>query len=383
MTDTLFTGRAQSGSVNKKTGCKRSFEDIVQPCHDDCEICEAHQFHIASVKCIRSTYRKDKERKEGTVVVSCDLQKVILLPRLPGYRESIFTSRLIAFNKSFVPLGKTKAEKQKSKEKSGSNDSQSAVAVCWHEAIMGRMDEDICSAYLKFLKSCQCRDAIHVKIWCDNCGGQNTCWTLYTALVNIVNCDITSLQTITLEYFKKGHSFMSADHFHAKVEKQLKYADKVYDYKDYITCISKAPGIVEQMDVPDDFYDFEKGLSESSVSKETRPLLVDTASVQFRRGSTSMFFQTWEQMVAAKENDQSHYDETDFLQKKFKKDEHLTTGVYAKKKTTRRGITEKKKTGIIDNLGSLMPSNRLSFYKGLHVNNTVVDLTSGREQQRE
>ena len=164
-------------AVVKKTGAKRSSADTFCYCNETCELCEKFKRHISITNCVRTAYKKDKEAAEDTVVVSCHLQNLVLLPRLPGYKESIFTSRLIAFNLSFVPLGKTKSNKCSNK---------SAVAVCWHEGIMGRKDEDICSGYLKFLTSSLCRDAKHVKIWCDNCGGQNKCWTLYTVLVNIV-----------------------------------------------------------------------------------------------------------------------------------------------------------------------------------------------------
>ena len=360
-------------SVNKKAGSKRSNHEI-ESCDDEsCEICSNYKSHVSIVKCIRKLYKNDKVRQEDTVVVSCDLQKVILLPRLPGYKESIFTSRLIAFNLSFVPLGKIKGAVENT-DKCANQSAAEAVAVCWHEEIRGRKDEDICSGYLKFLMSSQCRDAKHVIIWCDNCGGQNKCWTLYTALVNIVNCDITNLETVTIRYFEKGHSFMSADHFHAKVEKQLKYADKVYDFKDYVQCVNKAPGIVQSMEAGD-FFDFEKGLSEGAVSKSSRPYLANTAAVQFRRGSHLMYFLTWQEMLRG----DNFSREADFLQKRFKCQQNLNTGIYAKRRTTKRGITLKKKGGIVSKLGSLMPANRLEFYKELKVDNSVADLVTDQD----
>ena len=363
-------------SVNKKAGSKRSNHEI-ESCDDEsCEICSNYKSHVSIVKCIRKLYKNDKVRQEDTVVVSCDLQKVILLPRLPGYKESIFTSRLIAFNLSFVPLGKIKGAVENT-DKCANQSAAEAVAVCWHEEIRGRKDEDICSGYLKFLMSSQCRDAKHVIIWCDNCGGQNKCWTLYTALVNIVNCDITNLETVTIRYFEKGHSFMSADHFHAKVEKQLKYADKVYDFKDYVQCVNKAPGIVQSMEAGD-FFDFEKGLSEGAVSKSSRPYLANTAAVQFRRGSHLMYFLTWQEMLRG-DNFSREGREADFLQKRFKCQQNLNTGIYAKRRTTKRGITLKKKGGIVSKLGSLMPANRLEFYKELKVDNSVADLVTDQD----
>ena len=125
---------------------------------------------------------------------------------------------------------------------------------------------------------------------------------------------------------------MSADHFHAKVEKQLKYADKVYDFKDYVQCVNKAPGIVQSMEAGD-FFDFEKGLSEGAVSKSSRPYLANTAAVQFRRGSHLMYFLTWQEMLRG----DNFSREADFLQKRFKCQQNLNTGIYAKRRTTKRG----------------------------------------------
>ena len=139
-------------------------------------------------------------------------------------------------------------------------------------------------------------------------------------------------------------------------------------------CVRKAPAVVKVM-APSDFYNFEKGLSESIVSKKTRPLLANTAKVQFRRGSTMMFYQTWDQIV----DGDIVLKEADFLQLKYKKPENLKTGIYAKRKKECRGITETKKSGIIKNLGGLMPASRLKFYKDLKENNKVVDLVSTRE----
>ena len=65
------------------------------------------------------------------------MQKVMLLPRLPGYKKSLFTTRLITINQSFAPISDSKNHKKK------------PVGILWHEAIADRKDEDVCSAYYK------------------------------------------------------------------------------------------------------------------------------------------------------------------------------------------------------------------------------------------
>lgn len=59
-----------------------------------------------------------------------------MLPRCEMFKEVIFVPRLIAFNLSFVSVGKHKKT--------------NPTAVIWHEAISGRMKEDMISAYYAF-----------------------------------------------------------------------------------------------------------------------------------------------------------------------------------------------------------------------------------------
>jgi hypothetical protein len=63
---------------------------------------------------------------------------------------------------------------------------------------------------------------------------------------------------------------------------------------------------------PEDFLDFRNCLSQSEVSKKTRPLLVDVYVVQFRRGDTNMRFKT------SHADDDVEFREADFLVKKWK-----------------------------------------------------------------
>lgn len=60
-----------------------------------------------------------------------------MLPRCDMFKEIIFTPRIIAFNESFVPVGK-KPDKP--------------VAAIWREGVSGRSKEDIISAFYAFFK---------------------------------------------------------------------------------------------------------------------------------------------------------------------------------------------------------------------------------------
>jgi len=61
-------------------------------------------------------------------VLSVDLDKDVMLPCLDMFKNVLVTQRIIAFNESFVPLGK----KQELRP----------LAVIWHEAKAGRERED-------------------------------------------------------------------------------------------------------------------------------------------------------------------------------------------------------------------------------------------------
>ena len=123
------------------------------------------------------------------------MQKVVLLPRMPGYKLCCFTTRLVTINQTFAPIGSSKKHNLK------------RLAVLWNEANAGRKDEDVSSAYVKALLSPNFRDYPRWVVWLDNCSGQNKCWTLYTTLIRLLNSENVNLERITLKYFNAGHTF--------------------------------------------------------------------------------------------------------------------------------------------------------------------------------
>ena len=107
-------------------------------------------------------------------------------------------------------------------------------------------------------------------------------------MVDVINRKEIGVQSIKLKYFTAGHTFISADNFHKRVEKEMKEMNNVYDFPDFHRCVSVA-GDVTLMNISD-FFNFEKGLSQGTESKSSRPLLSDVVSVEFRKGSTKLFF---------------------------------------------------------------------------------------------
>ena len=199
----------------------------------------------------------------------------------------------------------------------------------------------------------------------DNCGGQNKCWTLYTMLAWYMNCD-GAPNTITLKYFTPGHSFMSADNFHHQVENQMKLKDKVYDFNDFVDCVSTVGEAI--LMTHSDFKNFEKGLSQGKAAKETTPLLAKVKVAQFRKNSTSLFYK--ESL-----NDKD-FKEAFFLQQKIQRSFKNKCKEYTGREGD-RGINPEKKKNIKE-LFDLIPANRREFYNSLKTNEHAVDLIDSR-----
>ena len=72
--------------------------------------------------------------------VSVDLQKVVMLPRLPGFKAPCFANRLVDFHHTFAPV----------RSHTTSNEVESNV---WHEGTSGRKCEDIALADMKALET--------------------------------------------------------------------------------------------------------------------------------------------------------------------------------------------------------------------------------------
>ena len=89
----------------------------------------------------------------------------------------------------------------------------------WHEAIKGRLAEDVVSAFINFIQKNY--DIQGFTFWAKNFSAQNKNWFLFTALANEVNKKNT-LQSITLNNFEQGQTFISADSFHHQVEKKCR-----------------------------------------------------------------------------------------------------------------------------------------------------------------
>ena len=113
------------------------------------------------------------------VITPVDLQKVMMLPRLPGVKSCAFTRRIVVFNETFAGLGT----------------SSNNVAVVRNESVSGRNADDTCSAYWNFFM--RERDAKSFILWCDDCSAQNENLTFFSFLATAVNSQDISAHEIT------------------------------------------------------------------------------------------------------------------------------------------------------------------------------------------
>jgi len=200
----------------------------------------------------------------------------------------------------------------------------------------------------------------HFTLWMDNCTAQNKNWTIFTAMCTFVNTE-SGPQSITFKYLISGHTFMSADAFHA-VEKQFRVQKKLYDFDDLKGAVANASKSVTVVLLEAaDFRIWKSGAYKARTSD--RPFIGSLHQVRFVKGSRCMHYKL-------KPDDEER--QYAFLTKKFKlADPPSIVGD--------RGIPSEKKRGIITKLCPLMPLQKKVFWKGLHASDAqdLLDYSDG------
>lgn len=311
---------------------------------ESCDRCQVWRQHKTRADRARLQYKHDAQQdlKQNTSVRSVDLQKVIMLPRMPAFKTTLFTKRIIAYHETFATVGTR--NKAASKKKN--------IAITWHEGTAGRKAEEVTAAFEKALA--QERDAEHVIYWLDNCSGQNKNWTLFTALITLLNTNAVTQTDVTLRYFEPGHTFMSADSVHHGVEKEMKnqHSENVYDFEDFRRVLEKSnSGQMEVIELQvSDFRNWIGQQSTKQLREKDRPRLAGLEEIQFRRGSRLMFY---------KHHTEDEFREFDFLKKTYR---IALPGLLRQRP---KGILKSKKNDIVKKLCPLMPINRRKFWQEL------------------
>jgi hypothetical protein len=236
------------------------------------------------------------------------------------------------------------------------------MAVIWHEGFAGRKKEDIISAFHSFFLNQ--RDAEHIVLWLDNCAGQNKNWTLFTYFIFLVTSDLFALQSLEVNYFEPGHTFMSADSFHHQVEQSMKRKGKQYDFSDFKTSVDEAnSGNVFTKEMkPTDFLDWKDHSSMYKVNKQQpRPYLSEMVQVCATRGLQILHYR-------------NHFSEP-LQELYFLAAKHMKASIQLpESRQNYRGVPKEKKDDFIKKLCPLMPLNRRKFWVELAVNEDVLDL---------
>ena len=94
----------------------------------------------------------------------------------------------------------------------------------------GQFAEDVASNFTFFIHNFQ--DYKEFVFWTDNCSDQNKNWIFYALLVKEANFINVIMNKIVIKYFEPGHTFMSADSFHHKIEQGMKKKKQVEDFQD-------------------------------------------------------------------------------------------------------------------------------------------------------
>ena len=324
----------------------------------DCDSCKIQLEHKRNYVSGRIHYKKDAEEDpdEGTTIyVAADMQKVIMLPPMPGVKSCVFVNRLVAYHETFAPLGDQYKKKH----------AKQVTSILWHEGISGRSAADVTSAFIKAI-SMMAEDAKDIVIWCDNCSAQNKNWTLFTSITRYINSNAGVLpKTVTFKYLETGHTFLSADSFHGLVENNMRRRKNVYNFHDFVTVVQTCGGAPKTVEMQyHDFVEWDKRVSGGKTVKI--PYLKQIQEAQFRAGSKNLFFKLL--------HDDDVFEECDFLMKKTQRD--IDSGSNIPQIRSRpRGIPEWKKMKIIESLQRLMPEPKRAFWNTIQTDNQVADLT--------
>ena len=290
----------------------------------------------------RKHYNTDFEyykNRDNTKIYAVDMQKVLLLPRMPDIKESFFLSKMVVFNETFASL---KPE-------------EPHFSIIWYEAIRGRSASDVTSAYMKIINNS--RDTPHFIFWADNCTAQNKNWTLFSTFALIVN-EPTGPESITIKYLVPGHTFLAADGLHGRIEQTIRKKKNLYDLRDLTEAIEESAKRMQVIELNiQDFSAFEnlkKARSKTRAKKVANedviiPHLQNLCQVRFEKGLCGMIF---------KENF-----EEDGIVSLFLKD--IPKSYIPKKLQHQRGMKKSKLDKIKLQLVSRMPGTRRKFWEEL------------------
>lgn len=306
--------------------------------NEDCHDCQAYSVNVRGGNCsnpcdisaimntrqgIRKQGQHTKQKKQKLTPLTTALT-VQICRRSSCYLEwkclkLKFTRRICLFNETFASVS---SKKQKTVSKRN-------LAFLWLEGIMGRKDEDTASTFWRFISEnrfpccndlagqlCRPKQKLDAVYCFGNCFKHLWCF---------------NVSRITLKYFEKDHTFMSADTAHAEIEDQMRRAKQVYDFKDFVECVERTSCKVLQMKASS-FRQQVNGTSQYKYrlrQSQERPILGKYVNRRIQKGFVQPFLQT-------------HTHTYKWLQWVFFHQERLRSSRNACLQRTKRGAPAKK-----------------------------------------
>lgn len=319
----------------------------------ECELCSKFDEHIRNAREAREALHNDiSARTPEHLVVTADMQKAILMPKLPT-KDYYFSRKLVLFNETFAVPGEISDRKSR--------------CMLWHEGESGRKAYNITSSYIKYLQEdAVCNPTQNATIFADNCNAQNKNWILYSGLARFVNDESTCYHTITLKYFEPGHTYMAADSIHGSIGKAMSGRENIYDFSDFLSVILASRRNMEATVLTHS----DQILFRSEAKQRVTGVSIrNLRAVQFRKGTLNMF---------VKEHHTDDYTEVDFLKRDIKRglEIHGPTGLLEYNLTREqqpRGISQRKMRDLSKFCRS-MPQDKKAFYHNLVVRDNAQDL---------
>ena len=292
----------------------------------ECNQCMSHSLHLAHASRAREHYQDETGRAwpNQTGIYAVDMQKILLLPMMPTKR-AFFTSRLVCFNETFASL-------------KGELD----ICMVWHEGISGGKGADLASVFEAFIRR-QCHQKDFV-FWLDNCCGQNKNWALFSTMIQLVN-SADGPNSISLNYFEPGHTYMKADAVHGHIAQKLKRDRQVTTFSDLLSSIRHSQHRI--LAVPLSISDFREW-SSLKAPKATCPKLQTIRAIRVSKGQLLLFFKT---DLASKQFRECHFIELGLLP------------AIPAPKLKPRGLNAEKHATIMKQLVPLMPSDKREFWR--------------------
>lgn len=168
------------------------------------------ELHHRKVQLARSEMNDDvNNSKEGrTTMISFDLQKVMLLPKL--------TTGVVYY------------KRQLSCYNLGIHSFETDVGTMhvWDESTASRGSQEIGSCILKYINTHEHKNVLIA--WSDSCGGQNRNINIAALWMYVVQCTTLNIKEIVHKFAEPGHSYLQNDSDFGDIEKKLKYHPEIF-----------------------------------------------------------------------------------------------------------------------------------------------------------